>query len=111
MPKTKFNLPNFYAIMPSFIRYDKDLTSFDKIMYAEITALTNAKGYCYAFNSYFELVFNVTKRTIQYSLSRLEKQKYIFIDIERDNETNQVITRKLYLIFEKTKGIQRYIYK
>ena len=98
--KKEFTLPNFYAILPSYIRYDKKLSSFDKVMYSEITALTNAKGFCYAFNSYFELVFNVSTSTIQRSLSRLEEQKYIFIDIERDKKTNQFISRKLYLIFE-----------
>ena len=95
--KNSNSLPNFYAIIPSFIRYDSKITNFDKIMYAEITALTNAKGYCYAFNSYFELVFNVSVSTVKRSLSRLDKKNYIFIDIERDNKTNEFIQRKIYL--------------
>jgi hypothetical protein len=33
--------PSFYAILPADVRYAEDLTSLQKILYAEITALTN----------------------------------------------------------------------
>jgi hypothetical protein len=32
--------PNFYAIIPADIRYSKELSMFQKLLYAEITALT-----------------------------------------------------------------------
>jgi hypothetical protein len=33
--------PNYYAIIPSEIRYSKKLTLLQKLLYAEITALSN----------------------------------------------------------------------
>ena len=47
------NTPNYFGILPANVRYDKRLKPMEKILYTEITALANKKGYCYATNSYF----------------------------------------------------------
>jgi hypothetical protein len=65
------NLPSFYTVIPAFVRYNTDLTDFDKLMYGEISALTNANNYCWASNKYFTFVFNKSERTIKYSIKRL----------------------------------------
>ena len=43
--------PNYYAIIPAEIRYDKKLTPNSKLLYGEITALANKEGYCWAGNT------------------------------------------------------------
>ena len=35
------NKPNYYAIIPANIRYDNSLKAIEKLMYGEITVLTN----------------------------------------------------------------------
>ena len=45
---------NYFAIIPSHIRYDNDLIPNAKLMFGELTALSNDKGYCYATNKYFQ---------------------------------------------------------
>jgi hypothetical protein len=101
------SLPNFYSIIPSYVRYDRELTNFAKVLYSEISALTNAKGYCFAYNRYFEKAFNCTDRTIQRALLILQNKEYIYVDIERDKDTNQVIMRKIYILLNDMRGIEK----
>lgn len=69
--------PNFYAIIPATIRYDKDLMDKAKLIYAEISALTNKHGYCFANNQYFADLYGVSIRQITTIISVLEKKGYI----------------------------------
>ena len=47
------NKKNYYAVIPAEVRYAKNLKANEKLMYGELTALANEKGYCYASNEYF----------------------------------------------------------
>ena len=90
------NKVNYYAIIPATIRYSKELKPAEKLLYGEITALTNIKGYCYASNRYFANLYNVTLHTVSQWISHLEKLQYIKLEMIRDN--NKVIKeRRIYI--------------
>ncbi|MCT7677542.1 MAG: hypothetical protein N4R78_01375 [Lactobacillus iners] len=38
--------PGYYSILSASVRYDKDLNANEKILFSEITALSNKYGYC-----------------------------------------------------------------
>jgi len=89
--------PNYYAIIPASVRYDKNLTEGAKLLYGEITALANQQGFCFASNRYLSKIYDVSKDTITRWIGQLEKQNYIISEIVRDPETKEVIQRKIFL--------------
>ena len=90
------NKVNYYAIIPATVRYDTNLKPAEKLLYGEITALANIKGYCYASNRYFASLYNVTLHTVSQWISHLEKLQYIKLEMIRDN--NKVIKeRRIYI--------------
>lgn len=80
------NVPNMYAIIPAAVRYDKNLVANAKLLYAEISALTNVHGFCFAQNQYFSKLFNVHKRTVSRLISSLQKREYITINEIRNKD-------------------------
>ena len=71
--------PTFYTILPAAVRYDKNLKPNEKLLFAEISALTNVTGYCYASNAYFKNLFDASTRTVQGWLKHLQDCGYISI--------------------------------
>ena len=88
--------PNYYAIIPSEVRYS-NLKPNAKLLYGEITALSGKLGYCYATNNYFAELYDVSKNTVSRWISDLNKLGFINIKVER-NENKQVIKRKIGII-------------
>jgi hypothetical protein len=88
--------PNYYAIIPAEVRYDTELSANEKLLYGEISALSNKEGHCFASNAYFADLYKVDKRTIQRWLENLDRQGYVLIYVERD-ENNAVIKRYIVL--------------
>lgn len=88
---------NYYAVIPANVRYDKDLTANAKLLYGEMTALSNEKGYCWATNSYFANLYNVKNETISRWVSQLIKKGYISSVIIYKNGTKEIDSRRLYI--------------
>ena len=90
--------PNYYAILPADVRYNELLIPNAKILYAEITALTDKKGYCWASNSYFAQLYNVSKITVSKWISMLEKEGYIQTQLIYKEGTKEIANRNIKII-------------
>ena len=77
----KHTEPSFYAIIPANVRYNKNLCANAKLLYGEITALCNQKGYCWAENNYFAELYNVSKSSISKWISSLVENNFISTEI------------------------------
>ena len=88
--------PNYYAIIPANVRYS-NLKPNAKLLYGEITALSNKLGYCFASNTYFADLYDVSKNTVSRWLSDLKKLGFINIMIERD-KNNQITKRIIGIV-------------
>ncbi|OFJ78410.1 alpha/beta hydrolase [Staphylococcus sp. HMSC056G08] len=86
--------PSYYAIITAAVRYDNRLTDSEKLLYAEITALSNKFGYCTASNNYFARLYDVTKRTISARVNNLKEQGYLTIEFKYKG--NEVKQRRMY---------------
>ena len=72
--------PGYFAWLPPAVRYDPELPSTSKLIFAEISALTNLYGYCFATNAYLMALFEIGERTLQGHLKTLEGRGYIRIE-------------------------------
>ncbi len=88
--------PAYWAVLPAAVRYDTELPANAKLLYAELSALANFTGFCYAGNTYFAQLYGVEVRTVQRLLTKLCDRGYISVSVERDPENNAVISRKIY---------------
>ena len=84
--------PGFWAVLPAEVRYDKDLPASAKLLYAEISSLSDKTGYCYASNAYFQELYGISERTVQGLLRSLKVGGYIRIE-DGDGGPNR---RKIY---------------
>ena len=91
--------PNYYAIIPAQIRYDKDLKPNEKLLYGEISALSNKNGYCNAGNAYFAELYGVHKKTISEWVTRLKDKGYV--EVELVYEDKKIVERRIYIETKK----------
>lgn len=81
--------PGFYAILPSPVRYDRLLSASEKVFFAEITALSDQCGYCYAGNGYFSELYDTSDRTVQRWVKHLQELGYVAVTNVRDGAAMQ----------------------
>tara|TARA_Y100000385_G_C13097926_1_gene642566 strand:+ start:1501 stop:2385 length:885 start_codon:yes stop_codon:yes gene_type:complete len=91
------NKKNYYAIIPAPVRYCKKLKANEKLMFGELTALTNEKGFCYASNDYFSNLYHVSKTSVSKWISNLEKNKFIRLKMIYQKGTKQIKERRIYI--------------
>lgn len=89
--------PSYYSILTASVRYDTKLSSSQKLLYSEITALSNKYGYCNATNGYFAKLYGVTTVSISNWITQLKNQGYLKI-VPLHKKDGKVISRKIYPI-------------
>lgn len=92
--------PNYYAIIPANVRYDSNLKDKAKLLYGEITALSNKNGICFASNSYFANLYNVTNTTISLLIKDLIDNGYIEREFIYKDGTKEIENRYLRILKE-----------
>lgn len=106
--------PNYYAVIPAEIRYDKNLSLLEKMLFAEITALSNKEGFCWATNKYFAELYDKNSDYISRVINRLSKKGYLTIKIDEKSGNNRriyigggVYRKSLYPIDKKSIPIDK----
>lgn len=97
------NQKSYYAIIPANVRYDERLTPNAKLLYGEITALCNEKGYCWANNEYFSNLYGVSKVSASKWISSLIEFGYIESKLNYVEGTKQIFNRYLRIVNDPIK--------
>lgn len=93
---------NYYAIIPANVRYDKRLPANAKLLYGEITALCNEKGFCWAGDKYFADLYGVSKVSIQKWLKALQENGYITKELIYKEGSKEILHRYIRLVVYPT---------
>ena len=92
------------AIIPANVRYDKALPPNAKLLYGEITALCNERGYCWASNAYFAELYGVSKKSVSTWITTLAKRGYISVEVKYKEGTAEILGRYIRIVPE---GIEK----
>ena len=67
-------------MIPAQIRYSPELPAGAKLLYAEVSSLADARGYCFASNAYFCDLSGISEDTVQRYLRALKNGGFIRIE-------------------------------
>lgn len=87
---------SYYAIIPANVRYDKTLTPNAKLLYGEITALCNEKGYCWASNNYFAELYEVKPQAVSRWINLLADKGYLKLEYEYNGK--EIKQRNIFIV-------------
>ena len=102
---SKMDKPAYFAILTADVRYDKTLKPLARLLYAEITALCNQEGYCWAGNQYYADLYEVDKNTVSGWIGQLKTRGYINVQLEYKEGTKQIVKRYIRINGEGTNKI------
>ena len=71
----------YLAMLPANVRYDDRLSQTAKLLYAELSSLLGADGYCWATNQYFAELYGISTRSVSRHLKLLEDCGYIYTEM------------------------------
>lgn len=101
---TKEN-PNYYAILTADVRYSKEINANEKLLFAEITALSSSTGICWASNTYFSELFNCTPQAISKWIKNLENNGFISVNYIYKNGSKEIVKREISCINAHLGGV------
>jgi hypothetical protein len=91
--------PNYYSYIPAHVRY-ADITPNAKLLYAEITALLQMNGVCFASNNYFSKLYNKNKVTISRWISELKRNGFIKISFTYKEGSKEIANRYIQICYD-----------
>lgn len=68
---------SYWAVLPANIRYHRELTQTEKLLYAEVSALAQSDGFCWATDAYLAETLGCSVATVTRSLRKLRKLGFI----------------------------------
>ena len=90
-------LPGYDAVIPARVLYDPKLPDKAKLLYGVVRNLAHKDGYCWAWDKTLAAYFGVSESCVSENLRRLEARRHILREVIRDEETKQVLERRIWI--------------
>ncbi|MDR2489958.1 MAG: helix-turn-helix domain-containing protein, partial [Spirochaetaceae bacterium] len=90
-----FEKPSFYAVLPAYVRYANSLPANARLLFGEISALSNKEGFCWASNNYFAALYEVDPSAVSKWIKCLADAGFIRLEYSFNNYG--VKSRKIFL--------------
>lgn len=87
----------FWGVIPAPVRGDQTLTDKAKLLYADLSALADEKGYCWASNEYLAQLYKCGERTISRCISQLADLGFIRVEIVPSKGSKGNVERRIFL--------------
>lgn len=94
--------PSYWAVIPADVRYHTALSPNAKLLYGEITALADAKGYCWASNEYLAAQFKWGERTVSRLIAQMKELGLLRIEMVKADNGSE---RRIYIGLDLAWGI------
>ena len=83
--------PTYDIYLPARVRFDLTLSLAARVLYGEIKALSDQRGYCWASNQFFADLYGVKKKAVSRLISELVKQGFIQVHIDPSQGNRRLI--------------------
>ena len=87
----------FWGVIPAPVRGDQTLTDKAKLLYADLSALADEKGYCWASNEYLAQLYKCGERTISRCIAQLAELGFIRIETVPIKGGRKSTERRIFL--------------
>lgn len=77
----KIEQPAYWGVIPAPVRYDDRLPANAKLLYGEISALCDRKGFCWAKNDYFAELYGWSADTVTRLIRKLRDAGYLTVEM------------------------------
>ena len=78
--------PAYHTTLPPQVRFDRKLPANAKLLYAEIKALCDQQGYCWASNYYLATLYGVQAKVVSRWIHQLREREYLRIEVSQGNQ-------------------------
>lgn len=102
---------SFFSVISGQVRYDKETPFGHKCLFAEITAILNMYGQCFASNEHFARILDVSERTIKRWLKDLSDRGHISLKYVYRPNTKEIQKRYITINWMQDDELVRFLEK
>lgn len=87
--------PSFWSVIPDCVLSATNIKANAKLLYAKVTSLQSARGYCFATNKYLAEGLGIAPDTVTRLLKDLSDAGYLRLEIIKGTD-NQIVERRIF---------------